>query len=41
VDAARLSDDEVPESPGLRSDPLLRNADGKVIKRQLRETLGA
>jgi long-chain acyl-CoA synthetase len=38
--AERLSDYKVPESMFLRSDPLPRNANGKVMKRQLRETLG-
>ena len=39
--AARLSDYKVPESIIVRSDPLPRNANGKVMKRQLREALGA
>jgi acyl-CoA synthetase (AMP-forming)/AMP-acid ligase II len=37
--AARLSDYKVPESVTLRSDPLPRNANGKLIKRELREQL--
>jgi len=39
--AERLSDDKVPETIALTSDPLPRNANGKVMKRQLRDTLGA
>ena len=35
----RLSDYKVPETYTLRSDPLPRNANGKVLKRQLREEL--
>lgn len=35
----RLSDYKVPETYTLRSDPLPRNANGKVLKRQLREQL--
>ncbi|MDQ4059902.1 MAG: acyl--CoA ligase, partial [Pseudomonadota bacterium] len=37
--AERLSDYKVPESFTLRSDPLPRNANGKVIKRALRDEL--
>ncbi|WP_426434232.1 class I adenylate-forming enzyme family protein [Bradyrhizobium genosp. P] len=37
--AERLSDYKVPETMALTSDPLPRNANGKVIKRQLREAL--
>jgi len=37
--AERLSDYKVPETMDLSSDPLPRNANGKVIKRQLREGL--
>jgi acyl-CoA synthetase (AMP-forming)/AMP-acid ligase II len=39
--AERLSDYKVPETILLTTDPLPRNANGKVLKRQLRETLGA
>jgi acyl-CoA synthetase (AMP-forming)/AMP-acid ligase II len=35
--AARLSDYKVPETMALTSEPLPRNANGKVMKRQLRE----
>jgi long-chain acyl-CoA synthetase len=35
--AERLSDYKVPESIDLRLEPLPRNANGKVMKRQLRE----
>ena len=35
--AERLSDYKVPETIDLTSDPLPRNANGKVLKRQLRE----
>ena len=35
--AERLSDHKVPETMALTSEPLPRNANGKVIKRQLRE----
>ena len=38
--AERLSDYKVPETMVLTADPLPRNANGKVLKRQLRETLG-
>ncbi len=38
--AERLSDYKVPETMLLTVDPLPRNANGKVLKRQLRETLG-
>jgi long-chain acyl-CoA synthetase len=37
--AARLSDYKVPETVVLTTDPLPRNANGKVMKRQLREAL--
>ena len=37
--AAHLSDYKVPETFTLRTDPLPRNANGKVLKRQLRELL--
>jgi long-chain acyl-CoA synthetase len=37
--AERLSDYKVPETMLLTSEPLPRNANGKVLKRQLRETL--
>ena len=39
--AERLSDYKVPETMLLTSEPLPRNANGKVLKRQLREVLGA
>jgi acyl-CoA synthetase (AMP-forming)/AMP-acid ligase II len=39
--AERLSDYKVPETIVVRSEPLPRNANGKVMKRQLREQLGA
>jgi long-chain acyl-CoA synthetase len=39
--AERLSDYKVPETMNLMTDPLPRNANGKVIKRQLRESLAA
>ncbi len=35
--AERLSDYKVPETIDLTTDPLPRNANGKVLKRQLRE----
>jgi hypothetical protein len=35
--AERLSDYKVPETTALRSEPLPCNANGKVMKRQLRE----
>ncbi len=38
--AARLSDYKVPETLTVQVDPLPRNANGKVMKRILRETLG-
>ena len=38
--AERLSDYKVPETIALSAEPLPRNANGKVMKRQLRETLG-
>lgn len=37
--AERLSDYKVPESYTLRADPLPRNANGKILKRHLREEL--
>jgi acyl-coenzyme A synthetase/AMP-(fatty) acid ligase len=37
--AERLSDYKVPETMDLWTDPLPRNANGKIIKRQLREGL--
>jgi long-chain acyl-CoA synthetase len=37
--AERLSDYKVPETIAVTPDPLPRNANGKVIKRQLREAL--
>jgi long-chain acyl-CoA synthetase len=39
--AGRLSDYKVPETVALTTEPLPRNANGKVIKRQLREALMA
>jgi long-chain acyl-CoA synthetase len=39
--AERLSDYKVPESMTLRTEPLPRNANGKVMKRQLREAWAA
>jgi len=39
--AARLSDYKVPETMVLTAEPLPRNANGKVLKRLLRERLGA
>jgi acyl-CoA synthetase (AMP-forming)/AMP-acid ligase II len=39
--AERLSDYKVPETIVVQSEPLPRNANGKVMKRQLRELLGA
>ncbi len=38
--AERLSDYKVPETIVLTTEPLPRNANGKVLKRQLREALG-
>jgi acyl-CoA synthetase (AMP-forming)/AMP-acid ligase II len=38
--AERLSDYKVPETMAITSEPLPRNANGKVLKRQLRELLG-
>jgi long-chain acyl-CoA synthetase len=38
--AERLSDYKVPETMVLTAEPLPRNANGKVMKRQLREALG-
>jgi acyl-CoA synthetase (AMP-forming)/AMP-acid ligase II len=39
--AERLSDYKVPETMTLTSEPLPRNANGKVLKRQLREAFAA
>ncbi|MBR0827930.1 acyl--CoA ligase [Bradyrhizobium manausense] len=39
--AERLSDYKVPETMAMTADPLPRNANGKVLKRQLRELPGA
>ena len=39
--AERLSDYKVPETIDLTADPLPRNANGKVLKRQLREAWAA
>ena len=39
--AERLSDYKVPETMALTAEPLPRNANGKVMKRQLRELLTA
>ncbi|MBI5262775.1 MAG: acyl--CoA ligase [Bradyrhizobium sp.] len=39
--AERLSDYKVPETMVVTPEPLPRNANGKVLKRQLRETLSA
>jgi acyl-CoA synthetase (AMP-forming)/AMP-acid ligase II len=39
--AERLSDYKVPETIALSNEPLPRNANGKVMKRQLREALAA
>ena len=39
--AERLSDYKVPETMQLISEPLPRNANGKVVKRQLREAFVA
>jgi acyl-CoA synthetase (AMP-forming)/AMP-acid ligase II len=39
--AARLSDYKVPETIALTVEPLPRNANGKVMKRQLREALAS
>jgi long-chain acyl-CoA synthetase len=39
--AERLSDYKVPETMTITADPLPRNANGKVLKRQLRELLGS
>jgi acyl-CoA synthetase (AMP-forming)/AMP-acid ligase II len=38
--AERLSDYKVPETMVITAEPLPRNANGKVLKRQLRELLG-
>jgi long-chain acyl-CoA synthetase len=39
--AERLSDYKVPETMDLTTEPLPRNANGKVMKRQLREAWAA
>jgi acyl-CoA synthetase (AMP-forming)/AMP-acid ligase II len=39
--AERLSDYKVPETMALTAEPLPRNANGKVMKRQLREAWAA
>jgi acyl-CoA synthetase (AMP-forming)/AMP-acid ligase II len=39
--AERLSDYKVPETMVITAEPLPRNANGKVLKRQLRALLGA
>jgi acyl-CoA synthetase (AMP-forming)/AMP-acid ligase II len=39
--AERLSDYKVPETIDLTGEPLPRNANGKVLKRQLREAWAA
>lgn len=39
--AERLSDYKVPETIAITPEPLPRNANGKVLKRQLRELLGS
>ena len=39
--AERLSDYKVPETMVLTTQPLPRNANGKVIKRQLREAMAS
>jgi acyl-coenzyme A synthetase/AMP-(fatty) acid ligase len=39
--AERLSDYKVPETMALTVEPLPRNANGKVMKRQLREAWAA
>jgi non-ribosomal peptide synthetase component E (peptide arylation enzyme) len=39
--AERLSDYKVPETVSLSLEPLPRNANGKVLKKKLREQLGA
>jgi long-chain acyl-CoA synthetase len=38
--AAQLADYKVPETVSLRDEPLPRNANGKLLKRQLREAAG-
>ena len=38
--AENLSDYKCPESYSLQQDPLPRNANGKILKRQIRDTLG-
>jgi acyl-CoA synthetase (AMP-forming)/AMP-acid ligase II len=39
--AERLSDYKVPETMALSAEPLPRNANGKVMKKQLREAWAA
>jgi acyl-coenzyme A synthetase/AMP-(fatty) acid ligase len=39
--AERLSDYKVPETMDVRMEPLPRNANGKVMKRQLRDAFMA
>jgi long-chain acyl-CoA synthetase len=39
--AARLADYKVPESIGVRDEPLPRNANGKLLKREIRTWAGA
>ena len=39
--AERLADYKVPETVTLSAEPLPRNPNGKLLKRVLRETLGA
>jgi long-chain acyl-CoA synthetase len=39
--AERLSDYKVPETIDLTTEPLPRNANGKIMKRQLREAWAA
>jgi acyl-coenzyme A synthetase/AMP-(fatty) acid ligase len=39
--AERLSDYKVPETIALTMEPLPRNANGKVMKKQLRDVLAA
>jgi len=39
--AERLSDYKVPETMALTAEPLPRNANGKVMKKQLREAWAA
>jgi acyl-CoA synthetase (AMP-forming)/AMP-acid ligase II len=39
--AARLSDYKVPESFAVSAQPLPRNANGKLLKREMRDQLAA